>query len=432
MESPERICNQYSLIKSNEDCFLYYYERERFFVALSPRFKIDDIPIENYTVDPIKTPNIKKSSLKAVDIIPGNDCNLSCSYCYRKCNSRTITLGDIKMGLDFVKALCDQNNLEFCFIGGEPLLYWKEVMASVDCILNTFPKARFVVVTNGTLFTDEICRYLLEKKFYTIVSIDGNEERHNQARIFKQTRLGAFKAVNSGLNMLKKHGISYALCVTIAKHNSKRFVDDIEWLLNAYEPDDLHVNGILHNANYDKKLTEAFAKGLTSLFDLFNAKKKPLPEQLKRWFLPFISHSEQMHFDCAAFGCKIVMSPEGYHVCEGFASSGNNVPLSYLKKLLDSWSNYSINGNIFCQQCHLRFVCKGGCKFNADKDMLSDVGVDGQYCITNKTLFNHLANSIIADFTNRESSYLVYNKEFLMKLWPSITNDKKCESINWS
>ena len=250
---------------------------------------------------------------------------------------------NIQKGISFIKDICDRDDLEFCFIGGEPLLYWDEVKLSVDCILASFPKAKFVVVTNGTLFTDAICEYLFEKNFYTIVSVDGNEERHNKARTLKSDQSGSFEMVDNGLGLLKKYNIKYAICVTIDTHNCNFFVDDVEWLVEKYQPDDLHVNGILHDAERNSSTAANFAQGLTTLFDRFNTKKKPLPKQVKRWFLPFISLSEKMHFDCAAFGQKIVMSPDGYHVCEGFASKGEAVPLSKVKYLVNTWANYSDN-----------------------------------------------------------------------------------------
>ena len=314
METTESIDSHLSLIRSTEDSFLYYIDRERLFVALSSGFNINNISIEHEINDPIENLSTNKISLRTVDIIPGNDCNLGCSYCYRICNSKTISSENIQQGIAFIKNICDQDNLEFCFIGGEPLLYLDEVKASVDCILASFPKAIFVIVTNGTLFTDSICEYLSAKNFHTIVSVDGNKERHNKARVLKNDQAGSFEIVDIGLDMLKKYKINYALCVTIDEHNCKWFVDDIEWLMERYQPDDLHVNGILHNADQKNISVAAFAQGLTSLFDKFNEKSKSLPEQVKRWFLPFISRSEKMHFDCAAFGRKIVMSPDGYHV----------------------------------------------------------------------------------------------------------------------
>lgn len=421
-----------SLIRSRRDAYLYYNSEERTFVATCSEVDIHGVQAQCKTNDSIEDYSTDEDKLRAVDIIPGNDCNLACSYCYRNCDTKSISLENIQQGMKFIRKICKRDELEFCFIGGEPLLYWDEIESSVSCIQEFFPRAKFVVVTNGTLFTESICDYLSENGFYTIVSIDGNQERHDKARVLKGNQSGTFEAVNEGLDMLKMHNINYALCVTVDEHNSTCFVGDIEWLMDRYKPDDIHVNGILHNASIEKNSVRSFAQGLTSLFDQFNKKGKSLPKQVKRWFLPFISRSEKMHFDCAAFGRKVVMSPNGYHVCEGFASSGDTVSLIGLEELIDTWAAYSTNTNPSCQKCCLRHICKGGCKFNAFENNQQDDGVDRQYCIVNRAIFDHLSGRILEDFEESICEYKVYNAELLCALWPAISDSKDLNKVNWS
>ena len=139
-----------------------------------------------------------------------------------------------------------------------------------------------------------------------------------------------------------------------------------------------------------------------------------------------------MHFDCAAFGRKVVISPCGYHVCEGYASKNKTVPLNKLHQLINHWRSYETNTNPFCANCNLRFICKGGCKYNAHQGAIDNARIDSLYCKTNRTLFDYISNKIFDDFKTRKTFYMIYDYNTLSSIWPSISEDHKSDNVNWS
>jgi uncharacterized protein len=116
-------------------------------------------------------------------------CNMACRYCYdddRETRGRKLDLNTGRIAIQ--QALdCADANLEIIFHGGEPLLAFRELRE-----LTAFAKERaadqdkhvaFMIQTNGTRFTPEIVRFLLNERFYIGISLDGPAEMNDAVRI---------------------------------------------------------------------------------------------------------------------------------------------------------------------------------------------------------------------------------------------------------
>lgn len=140
-------------------------------------------------------------------------CNLRCSYCVygglytnRTHTDNVMTEDLAKESIDFfLQHSFDTEHLVVSFYGGEPLLNVPLLKFCVDYIAKNVDGKRviYTVTTNGTLLTDETMSFLVENKFYTLISLDGAKDEHDLNRKFK-TGQGSFDVIMKNINSFKK------------------------------------------------------------------------------------------------------------------------------------------------------------------------------------------------------------------------------------
>lgn len=148
----------------------------------------------------------------------GSRCNLACSYCYYLEKSRLYAGGVEQMSdavlekfiHDYI-AVQTMPSVLFTWHGGEtlmrPLSFYRRVVElqrkhaqghTIDNCLQT----------NGTLLTDEWCRFFREQGWLIGISLDGPQEMHDA---YRRTRSGrpSFVQVMRGIEMLDRHGVEW-------------------------------------------------------------------------------------------------------------------------------------------------------------------------------------------------------------------------------
>jgi uncharacterized protein len=106
------------------------------------------------------------------------ECNLACDYCYIGKKKSVMSLSTAAKIVDFVFAhAASGDKIEIGFFGGEPLLEFGVIKEITDIIQKhrSFGAKRvnISVVTNGTIFSDRIAKFLAEKNIVLCVSCDG-------------------------------------------------------------------------------------------------------------------------------------------------------------------------------------------------------------------------------------------------------------------
>ena len=110
----------------------------------------------------------------------------------------------------------------FTWHGGEtlmrPLSFYKRAME----LQKKYANGRTIdncIQTNGTLLTDEWCRFFKENNWLVGVSIDGPQEFHDEYRKNKQGK-PSFVKVMQGINLLKKHGVEWNGMAVVNDYNA--------------------------------------------------------------------------------------------------------------------------------------------------------------------------------------------------------------------
>ena len=149
----------------------------------------------------------------------GSLCNLRCKYCYYTekgnlykddCNHIMSDAILEKFTKEYIEAQTSPNIL-FSWHGGEslmrPISFYKQAL-KLQRIYGYGLHIDNCIQTNGTLLTDEWCKFFHENNFLVGISIDGPQEYHDEYRKTATNR-PTFKQVMKGIELLNKYGVEW-------------------------------------------------------------------------------------------------------------------------------------------------------------------------------------------------------------------------------
>jgi uncharacterized protein len=182
----------------------------------------------------------------------GAICNLRCKYCYylEKKNLYPHS-GNHLMSEELLEEFIRQylesqtmNDVLFMWHGGETLMrnigFYRKALE----LQRKYGRGMHIdnsLQTNGTLLTDEWCRFLKENNFLTGISIDGPQHCHD---VYRRDRDGrpSFHKVMQGISLLKKHGVEFNVMGVVNDYNADyplefyRFFKDIDCHYIQFSP----------------------------------------------------------------------------------------------------------------------------------------------------------------------------------------------------
>ncbi|GAB2025155.1 radical SAM protein [Lactovum odontotermitis] len=157
-------------------------------------------------------------------ILTHGDCNFRCLYCYEKFEN----IGMSRETMDNIVAFADKKlssgnykTLRASWFGGEPLLGYKAIVYLSDKFQELTSKYQLKYIadmtTNGYLLDERKFKVLVEDCKCTIyqITIDGNEESHDQQRVLKNGH-GSYRRIYDNLLKIQKTQLK---CVVILRFN---------------------------------------------------------------------------------------------------------------------------------------------------------------------------------------------------------------------
>lgn len=160
----------------------------------------------------------------------GSVCNLACDYCYylEKYNlykDRPSHYMSDELLERFINEYINSQTspqVLFTWHGGEtlmrPLSFYKKAIR----LQNTYARGRRIdncIQTNGTLITDEWCRFFKDNNWLVGVSIDGPEKFHDAYRRNRHAQ-PSFAKVMHGIELLNKHGVEWNAMAVVNDYNA--------------------------------------------------------------------------------------------------------------------------------------------------------------------------------------------------------------------
>jgi len=159
----------------------------------------------------------------------GSICNLNCSYCYylekenlyKGKNSYQMSDEVLEKYIESYIQAQPVPEVLFTWHGGETLLRDKLFYNKALAYQRKHGRGRQIdnsLQTNGTMLTDDWCKFFKDNNFLIGISIDGPEHCHDVYRKNKGGK-GTFKQVMRGIELLQKHKVEFNTLSVINDYN---------------------------------------------------------------------------------------------------------------------------------------------------------------------------------------------------------------------
>lgn len=251
-------------------------------------------------------------------------CNLNCKYCalseqlYQKHDvrkSRDLPFKKAQLMIDYLLNLWKENyipdtNLQFTigFYGGEPLLNMSLIKKIIDYVEQSDTTGRQIfynITTNGMLL-DNYMDFLVEKKFYLTVSLDGDEK----AQSYRVDRSGknSYNKVIQNVKLLQQKHPEY-------------FKERVNFL------------SLLHNRNDVEPTLQFFKKYFNKITKITSLSSSGISENKKEEFWKIFQNVSQsiMKSPCceAIENQYFLRLPKGYLLAQFLYHTSGNIYYNY-------------------------------------------------------------------------------------------------------
>ncbi|MDD2412681.1 MAG: radical SAM protein [Bacteroidales bacterium] len=180
-------------------------------------------------------------------INPTLECNLNCWYCsVKEATGGKIFEGKVNSSVylsleKHIQYMITQKKitgLHIDWFGGEPLLYFKEVILplskyAIDVTSKYKIPLTCHITTNGTLISKSMARQFKQLNINSFqISIDGNKSAHDKVKYFKNNKNSAYDTTIKNIILILEANINAVVDVRI--NFDKDTLSDIDSVLNAF------------------------------------------------------------------------------------------------------------------------------------------------------------------------------------------------------
>lgn len=276
-------------------------------------------------------------------------CNLNCKHCYLEKNESFMSMETFRMLIDEFDRI---GGLKIMISGGEPFLH-PELKHMIDLMKDY--DFRKVLITNGTMLSEENCNVDVDEVQISIDGIVGHDRLRGKT----------FEKVVEALELLKASGIDVSVATMINKFN----LDEFEEMRTIF------MNLGLKSWMVDYPSPEGNLKENEELLVDFE-----LAGALMRNY-GFIDSGHRSHGDFAC-GAHMCASDPGGNIsrCGFFKAVGNirdGIEVCWEKLKSYLWKIEDLKD---CKGCEHLETCKGGCRFRAKCFTNSIFGKDPVMC----------------------------------------------------
>ena len=345
-------------------------------------------------------------------------CNLECRYCFYRSREGLYPGSDFRMSKKLLESYIRQHieahrapEIIFSWQGGEPTLMGLDFFRRAVSLQQKYsrPGTRILNAfqTNGTLLTEEWCKFFHENQFLIGLSLDGPRELHDAWRVDK--RGGAtFDRVMAGVALLKEHQVEFNVLACVHAANAAHGLEIYRFLRDEAGASFIQFIPIVERDDKEGGVTSWSVTGrqygefLISVFDEW------VRSDVGRMFVQIFDVALGVWFGQPATLCVfsetcgngVILEHNGdLFSCDHFVDPGHklgNITQTHLADLIASPRQRTFGLDKrdtlprVCRECAVRFICNGACP----KDRIS-TGADGEppvnvLCEGYRAFFTHI------------------------------------------
>lgn len=301
-------------------------------------------------------------------------CNLRCSYCYLPHVREDMSPETGRAAIDAVFRSAVANNfgqVKLKYAGGESLLRYSLILElhsySAQLAEIHGMSLEEVVLSNGTLLTDEMAKTLKSLNIRLMISMDGMGHYHDSQRPYAGGR-GSFKDVSGAVDMALPHGLTPNISVTVSSRTAEGLPAIMEWILERGLPFSLNFyrENELSASHTDMQIDEQ--KIIDGMKAAFRIIENNLP---KKGFLGGIvdraNLSASHTHTCGVGQNYLVFDQNGQvakcqmHIRKPVTTMQVEDPLSIIRADQIGLQNISVDEKEGCKSCEWKYWCTGGC-----------------------------------------------------------------------
>jgi len=355
----------------------------------------------------------------------GAICNLRCKYCYYlekkdlypESTSYVMSDGILEQFIEQYLNAQTMHEVLFTWHGGEPLMRNRNFFKHALELQKKYGRGRQIdncIQTNGTLLTDDWCKFFKENNFLLGISIDGPQHCHDVYRRTKDNR-PTFLQVMKGISLLKKHNVEFNVMGVVNDYNVDyplefyRFFKSIDCHFIQFAPIVERIDGKLATWNVP---SEKWGDFLIAIFDEWVRKDvgtfyiQYFDSTLANWVgqqpgvciqAKTCGHAGVMEFNGDVYSCDHFVYPE-YKL--GNIQTQTLTEMMYSDKQTKFGNDKQDTLPTQCKECQFLFACNGECPKN--RIIKTDSGETGlnYLCKGYYKFFEHVAPYM--DFMKKE------------------------------
>jgi len=303
-----------------------------------------------------------------------HDCNLRCKYCYAGDKfHKTMTLQTAKEIVDFaISITVITDTIDFSFFGGEPFLAFtliKEIIAYIEN-KNIQNPITYNITTNGTIISNEIIDYIIEKNIKLSISIDGPASIHDENRVDIHGKgtldiiLKNIKTLSSKLDFFQVNAVYGAKTVEQLDETFNFFVE------NGIK--NIHLNPNI-TENWDissfPKITTAYKRIAKRYIELYKNNEEVALNLIDNKLILFLKGGYEEKDKCSMGKLKFGFAPSGHvYPCERLIGddTDENMCMGNIHTGINPLKRCNIaqktgNSNKECVICPVQQYCMNWC-----------------------------------------------------------------------
>lgn len=382
--------------------------------------------------------------LKTLFMIINETCNLRCKYCryiqklpegyIGTVMSESVGKGIIEKFLSDTSGGISERKSIVIF-GTEVLQHPQLVKEFSKCIRNydaeNGKNTEITLFTNGTLINHETIQIIKDYKIFPIVSVDGPQDIHDKARIYRSGK-GSYSKIKKNCDLLRENNIKFGISTAVGEHNIDVLPDIIKHFVQEFNPVNIGLNPMEINKNAPKEIfyTKYMRQSLKA-FDIAREYGISLPQVMRR-IRPFVEKRQRIK-ECPTCGGSLRVYPNGrIGTCSHFVANKEYcIPYEeYIKngisnnKIIKQWSLRTQFNFPKCASCEAISLCGGGCVYNAFLQNSDIMSPDYRICSHSKYALEWCIWKLFEDINGRKilenQEVIVPNIEMRRKLYGKI------------